>query len=373
MAAQQRGRGRVTLTDFEPEFLPVRPEGERIWVVRASGGAYVGHFREHGLMAIGHLNPLGLRQGAISQGTLPNLEALLLRADSERSQGSLTSHANQARTFISGISEGDLIVTLNSGSISVGRVAGDAFISRESLYIYDKNGRSYALEHELRRKVIWGPRLLRTQVPAALQLTLLAHQTVFNIDDYWDSIYHLLYPCFAYRDHLYLSANIKQTLELDNYSLSQFFSMLSAIERTARDLAEGLEVGHTPKRHREDLNLTTKAEFMSPGTIWAQVAMDSQSLLWCAVIYVMLFGGDLKFFKTDGLLDTHTRQKIWDVVIKIVKDFDFSRVQKRLRVDIPRVDTSKIDPPKPKRIRKAKIKRENEPAQLPQEDDPDLG
>jgi hypothetical protein len=97
--------------------------------------------------------------------------------------------------------------------------------------------------------------------------------------------------------------------------------------------------------------------------------MDYQSLLWCAVIYVMVFGGDLKFFKTDGLLDTHTRQKIWAVVIKLMNDFDFSRVKDRLRVDTPKVDTSKIDPKKSKQTRRARIKRGDELKQLSEEQD----
>ena len=36
-----------------------RPNDQRFWVVRASGGQYVPHFRAGGVAAIGHLNDLG--------------------------------------------------------------------------------------------------------------------------------------------------------------------------------------------------------------------------------------------------------------------------------------------------------------------------
>jgi hypothetical protein len=340
--------------DFDADFLVERPEGQRIWVVRAAGGAFVRHFRQHGLMSIGHLNALNLRDGPITGETLLGLERLLEKVEPERAKGSITSHANQARTFCTVIAKDDLIVTLGSENLSVGRVIGEAYIDHKPLAIRSVDGQEHELHHHLRRHVVWGPRVSRQFVPAALELTMFAHQTVFNVDGYWDSIYHLLYPCFHYKDRLYLSANIKQREALDNFSVSQLFSLLSAIEQAARDFNELGDTGDVDwTRAHPNLNLTTKAEFMSPGSVWATVLMDSSTMLWCVVLYVMVFGGDLKFFKADGVIDKQTRQKAWNIVLKLVEKHHFNKVKNRLQVDVPRAETKAIDPPK-KRSRTSK-------------------
>jgi hypothetical protein len=107
-------------------------------------------------------------------------------------------------------------------------------------------------------------------------------------------------------------------------------------------------------RAKLDLSLTSKAEFMSPGTVWSSLMLDGSSLISAAMIYVMVFGGDLKFFKADGLIDTHTRQKVWALVLKLLESHDFKKIQKDLKVDVPRIDTSAIEVPaqREKRARK---------------------
>ena len=68
----------------------------------------------------------------------------------------------------------------------------------------------------------------------------------------------------------------------------------------------------------------------------------------------MLFGGDLKFFKADGIIDTHTRQKIWDLVLKLRKTHDVEKIQKKLKVEVPKLETENIEVPaqKAKRTRR---------------------
>jgi hypothetical protein len=274
----------------------------------------------------------------------------------ERPKSSVTSHVNQVKTFVSLVQVNDLVVTVNSERLHIGRVTGEAFIKHGPLTI-ERGGQRYAMTHHLRRHVAWGPGIPRKSVPAALEMTMLAHQTVFNIDAYWDLIYHLLYPCFQYAGKLYLSANIKQTQELDNYSISQFFSLLSGIEAMAKDFESGDESWKTypdiagDKLEKLNLNLTTKAEFMSPGAIWAAVSSDGGALIWTAAIYLMVFGGDIKIFKTDGVIDIKTRQKIWDRVLKLMDVHKFPKVKQKLRIDVPRVETEVLKPP---RVRKPK-------------------
>src|SRR5690606_24240312 len=162
------------------------------------------------LMAIGHTDRLSLKDGEVSDSHWNELETSLLRSDPERSRGSITSHANQVRAFSSEIKVNDLVVTLDSRSLMVGRVSGNAFIEKKGIKIEYANGHTSEMNFLLRRPVDWGPRMRRADVPAALEMTLLAHQTVFNLDTYWQAIYHLMYPVFSFRDTLYFSTLISQ-------------------------------------------------------------------------------------------------------------------------------------------------------------------
>lgn len=306
-------------------------------------------------MAIAHLDGLDFKDGEISEESLLDLKGRMHRAEPEKPRSSVTSHLNQVGNFCLAIKEDDLVVTVTPHSLTFGRVSGQAYISHEPVFIKSAGGESYEMKHNLRRPVDWGPRLTRGAVPTALQMTLLAHQTVFNIDAYWQSIYHLLYPCFTYEGKLYLSANIRQMSDLDNFSISQLFGLLTGVEAMAREFDKSDDVWPDYPALTEaqlanlELNLTSKAEFMSPGAIWAQVALDFSGLIWATVIYTMLFGGDVKFFKADGLIDKQTRQKVWVRVLKLMETHNFKKVQAKLKVDVPRVDTTAL---KPKRLAK---------------------
>lgn len=346
------------MTDiYYADFLVERPATQRFWVVRASGGDYVKHFRQHGVIAIGHLDKLALTPGAVDGNTLSDLDRLLQKAFPDRPKSSITSHSNQAQSFCAGIAVDDIVITVSARGLIFGRVAGTAYIDSKALSVTDVYGGIHEMDHQLRRAVEWGPEISRANVPSALVMTMLAHQTVFNIDEYWDSIYHLLYPCFYSGDRLYLSANIREREELDNYSISQLFGLLSGVEAAARQLtsSEAFPAMALPVGRDLELNLTSKAEFMSPGSIWSTVLMDSTTMLWCTVIYVMLFGGDVKFFKADGLMDKQTRQKAWNLVLKLIEKYDFQNVKKKLKVDVPRVETKALDAPR-KRQKKAAAK-----------------
>jgi hypothetical protein len=337
------------IDSFETDFLAERPEGQRIWVIRASGGAYAGHFVDHSLIAIGHVDKVQWPDGAIIDSQFSLLPSAFNRLDPERARSSITSHVNQVKTFIWLIREDDLVITVSADWFRVGRVNGEAYIAKDPLTI-TRSQVVYSMRHNLRRSVVWGPKIGRDKIPASLEMTMLAHQTVFNIDEHWDSIYHLLYPCFYANGKVYLSANIRQRGDLDNYSVSQFFSLLSGIEIMAKETVSESEEWETypalsdTQLTRLKLNLTTKAEFMSPGAIWAAVSGTPATLLWVAVIYIMLFGGDIKIFKTDGLIDTKTRQKIWDKVFKLVEIHNFPRVKKDLKLEVPELETEPLKP-----------------------------
>jgi len=348
----------MTQSDIDAKFLKERPEDQRFWVVRASGGQYVRLFREAGIVAIGHLNPLRLSDGPLLEGNAAAFEAELKKSDPDRPKASITAHANQAEAFCFTMKKDDIVVTLDSDALMIGRVTGDPYFANEPFVQNWSDAPSEKLTHRLRREVSWGPLLSRGSVPVAMQMTLFAHQTIFNIDRYWTSVYHLLYPCFTFDGRLYLSANIKQKAALNNYSISQLFSLLSGVEAMGKLWANDSDEWKNYPENMEglsdsmSLNLSSKAEFMSPGTVWSMITTTTPEMIGIAMVYVMLFGGDLKFFKADGLIDIHTRQKLWDMVLKLKETHKVSKLKDDLKVDVPKIDTAPLD--KPKKPRKAK-------------------
>lgn len=332
------------------DLIVKRPQNQRFWVVRASGGLFTETFRAANLMAIGHIDKLDLREGPVTAGDLKNLRERLEFVFPKRKRMSVTSHVNQTQKFCSEIKSGDLIVTVDSAHMMIGKVNGDPYIGKQPVVVEHAFRQSIKMEHQLRREVIWGPKLSRSSVPVALEMTLQAHQTVFSLDSHWQAVYHLLYPCFAYEGQLYLSANIRQRKALSNYSLSQFFAILSGIEAIAKTLSEGkakkdLQYADLFARFVQvnQLTLTSKAEFMSPGTIWSKVKMTPTQMVVAAMIYVMLFGGDMTVLKTDGLIDKELRHQIFNMVTDVINDHRFNQLREDLKLETPQLDTAPLD------------------------------
>lgn len=300
-------------------------------------------------MAIGHIDALSIPEGPLTNCNAQFFEQELKKVAFERSKRSISSHSKQTETFCCAIKKDDIVVTLDPMYLTVGRVVDDAYIDKTPIWVEDGRHQIVEMNHSLRRAVEWGPLVPRKQVPVAMEMSLFAHQTVFNIDQYWTSVYHLLYPCFSYQGRLYLSTNIQEQHDLDNYAISQLFSLLSGVEVMAKlyelDSDEWEQYPHNlpALRKKLDLSLSSKAEFMSPGTIWATLLLDSSTMASAAVIYVMLFGGDVKFFKADGLLDIKTRQKLWGRVLKLIETHDVAALKDQLKADIPRADTKQLE------------------------------
>jgi hypothetical protein len=343
------------------QYIPCRPEGQRVWVVRASSGQFVEHFARYSLVAIGHVDQIPLSDGAFETNDLNRLEQLLFKADPDRSRGSITSHVNQVKAFVLDMKVGDLVVTLDSYSLMVGRVNEEAFIDRKKLTLERFGRYPSELTFRLRRSVNWGPRMRRGDVPAALEMTLLAHQTVFNLDDHWEAIYHLIYPFFFHRDTFFLSTKIAQQEALDNFSIAQLFGLLSGIEAVAKTLSAN-EFTRTPNYlsllstyvESNRLTLTSQAEFMSPGTIWSRVKITPKGMACAALMYAMLFGAKTPLIETDGVLDKELRHMIFELVKQMATQHQLPRIKQDLEIGVPSYNTEALRdkslPPSPRAL-----------------------
>lgn len=329
-----------------------RPEGQQVWVVRASSGEYVNHFVKGNEVAIGHLDILNIPTDQVaSEVDFEKVENALLVKESS-SKGSITSHINQVKGFIHKMQVGDLVVTLDSNNLRIGRVISDAYFSQTPVEIVHnvELQKKTQMNFHLRRKVSWGPGFKRSDVPTAMEKTLRAHQTVFSIDHYWESVYHLIYPVFTYKDTLYLSANIRQQKDIDNYSIARFLTLLTDIEVIAKSINLG-DNGMTNSfnellilfKSNDTFTLSTKAEFMSAGTIWGKIKLPKTNLATAAIIYMGLFGGSGIGFQFDGIIDVHMREQILNFALESMSKNDGEDVKRKLELHLPKHDTQPLE------------------------------
>ncbi len=345
-----------TLAIFE------RPKNQRYWVVRASRGDFVSHFRQSGLVAIGHIDDL-VAGSAHNDPYYPDLKALrssieqreIKKGDEAATKYRAHSYFNQVKTFLGEISVGDLVVTIDEGSLSVGRVIGNPFVDTSPVrYFYDENKNSYSdMSYKLRRAVQWGPVMSRSSLPTAMKRSISARQTVFNIDSYWTALYHLLYPVFRYGDRVYISARIKQKEAINSYSVSQVFRILTELEVVTRsyeailyDPATDFDALFAQFRRTGDFELKTVAEFMSPGSIWGSLGFSDQAgrrIVIAGLLYAAIFGIDVKGVTIGGIIDENIRQKVVEYFLNRLEENDVVEMRERLNLDVPRHDTGTLE------------------------------
>lgn len=328
------------------EIIPERNKNERIWVVRASGGRYVQHFVKDNLVAIGHIDGLEVQNNP-RQIALADLKSYLARTtkDGQRpSKATVSNMANQVSSFITEIKSGDLILTLDTNQVAVGRISSDAYCDTKGIEI--RNGKRVSvMPFQLRRQVVWGPSLDRKQLPYSIEASLKAHQTVFSLDGHWEILYHFLFPIFRDQEHIYFSSNIDQQKDINSYSVSQLLGLFSDLEAIVKvfDPVRSETYEELISRFRSDHNfsLTCKAEFMSKGHIWTKLGLsksEGKKLLYFLVAWGTLFG-HVKFadvFEIDvGIITPEIRAQISKQVLDAIAKRDANDVKDKLKLNIP--------------------------------------
>jgi len=336
------------------------PESRRYWVVRAESGSYFDHFNKAGVIALGHLNFMELEHNT---DTPLSFDWDTLRGNYERhkeareiKRGTRTAHLGQVKSFLYDMKPDDWVITVGNSAVRFGRIISNAYIDRKPFsVIYDiQTGRSTEMDLHLRRKVVWGPIISRKNLPYGLLISLKANQTLFSLDSKWEAIYHTLYPAFIRKNKLYLSLKIKTQARIKNRDISALFNLLNEIEVLGKELASGnfaildfFDPIFDQYVEYDQLTLTTKAQFHSPGEIWNAITSTVGHLdhwaSYTVLVYSMLFGNKKTGF--DGLIDIDTRRKLWDLMIDRIKKNHASQTIESLQVELPRVDTSRLEGP----------------------------
>ncbi|WP_156181424.1 hypothetical protein [Halomonas sp. PR-M31] len=338
-----------------------RPESQRYWVVRAQDGNYIDHFQQAGTVAIGHLDDLDLPHSN-HQPFFPEVSSLLSQISSlerrKREEGYIARSQRrcaQVKTFVDDLSVGDLVVSIDSESLMVGRIVGHPRINNIPVrVILDKKTGVYTeMPFSLRRSVRWGPKIRKKHVPTAMKRSISARQTVFNIDSYWTTIYYMLYPIFVSEGKLFFSTSINQSDAINNYSVSQLFSILTDLEVLTRSI----DVTENPREisfqrlfdqflKEDSFKLATTAEFMSPGSVWSYLGVDDntgQKIILGSLLFGALFGVKIGPLEVDGIVHKELREKIVEEFTERLEHHNAKSMKKKLELSFPEFDTEPLE------------------------------
>lgn len=286
----------------------VYPEGQRIWLVRASGGKHFQNFLKHGVVAIAHVDKL-IKKHALKEipsrevlrgyleaesdsffdsqlaalkkldDTSPDLEPDVELAEEEyfESKMSLANREAQVNKFAQEMHVGDLVVTLCKSHIAIGQFTSESYIDetvlKNTIYRGAKEPKVEYLDSKLRRNVAWGKPISRELLSAGLKKPLLARNTVSSLDEYWDKIYSLIYPVFVRHDVVYFSNRVARSGPVGTRNMCRLLDFVVCTQLATDallkptlpgfDLAKLLEESLLGADFQE--RLTSQAEVMSPG------------------------------------------------------------------------------------------------------------
>lgn len=346
---------------MEENLIYCPPESQRYWVVRATNGFFLPHFRRFGLISIGHLDEILRGQQKTVElfkdwdDLRASFSAYSLRE--KLSEGQKRSKWSQVEDFAMEMQVGDLVVVPSPGALRFGRIVSGAFVDDQpKVYVWHagtSNEQNSSMTHRLHRRVMWGPTVERSIANSALRRALGSHRTVFCVDEYWRELHHVLYPFFRSEDEIFFSLRIKRIASITNVAISKVFAVLSEIEALARATQlpsneGGVDALVDSLEEQQALNLSVKAHFMSPGEIWGAAASLKDPVLYF-LIYSAVFGSTKLGWK--GLVDPRKVPAAIASVATAAADLIISRIKVKkvdkaiqdLQIEENKVETSALE------------------------------
>lgn len=276
---------------------------QNVWFIRAEKGKYAKHFRAGGVIAIDHLErayageiPSELPTEELIKARLLTHEKYSVFRDSTHGKEvrALSKPGfnvlNQIKRFCNEIKCGDLIVTRNENDdgYSFG-ICSDAtpYIDRTPVRIttIKKDGtpgfERVVLDYKLRRRVIWGPSISRSELPGAVRKATRGQQTVTSLNAHKEKIFHLIYPFFTDGESLFFSNKIKTSHRVNALAVGKLFQNIALIKDLSDSLLyeEGFDLRQISQMIERAIIssngdiVTCQAEFMSPGDMWCRIPL----------------------------------------------------------------------------------------------------
>ena len=165
----------------------------------------------------------------------------------------------------------------------------------------------------------------------------------------------MIYPVFRDEENLFFSSNIAQAKDINSFSIAQYFGLLSDVETIVRAFdpdnpSSWAELRKTFKE-KYKYELTCKAEFMSPGTIWGRLGISKKEwrkLLVFLICWGLLFG-HVKILDVMevqlGVFTPEARNAIIKLMIERMTERDAEGVRSELKLDVPQYNTKPLRKP----------------------------
>lgn len=309
---------------------------QNVWFIRAEKGKYAKHFRSGGVIAIEHLE-------RAYEGDIPDylpteefLKARLLKNEKysefrESTDGveyrnlnrSGFNVLNQIKRFANDIKCGDLIVTRNENDdgYSFGICSETVpYIDHEPIRLatIKKDGTAGVerapLKYKLRKRVVWGPSISRSELPGAVRKATSGQQTVTSLNSHKEKIFHLIYPFFTDGESLFFSNKIKTSHRVNALAVGKLFQNVALIQKLSEILLSGdtVDLDKLSKIIERAMLLeggeivTCQAEFMSPGDMWCRIPLVGDALnsqIFAGVLACLLLTGQVNAAEIGSLTD----------------------------------------------------------------------
>lgn len=310
-------------------MIPIFNPQRNFWVVRADKGKLFQKFLEEDFVGIAHVDNLPIRKEKIDSEFRNDL------AEQNFINKIGRNKIVQIRAFIEKISIDDWVITLNHKHICIGRIVEDAKLINDEDPIY-KN------KINLRRKVVWGPRVSRLSIPHDLSNSLKTNLTVFNINKCCESIFHTIFPYFIKDNKLHTTIIINTESKIKTNQIAQLFETIATVESiSTRAINSLISAPDTV------IISTVKAEFSSPGGVRVQYKSLEFTIpfpKWIPITllsYTLIFGNDLSGFQ--GLIPAESRKEIISFILNLIKEKEIDNLKKDLDISIPKIeDSSKL-------------------------------
>jgi hypothetical protein len=375
----------------------------RYWVVRpGENGTYFKHFRTHNVVALGHIDHIVKEEGIIERVKVEELKKAFLdfnndkrkkekelneekneaekkaekEYDSKLEAAQISSASGQVATFINDVKKGDLIITLDSDSLLIGRVTSDAYVEKEELKVLRKDGQGVlktTLKYALRRNVKWNEFKSRHHIPSPIKPCFSPSQTIFSISEKRIEIFtHWLYSVYITDEKLFFSTKINEPKSISQFNLTEFQRAIQKLELISErvinndieiydNLSLDIDIQYLLTGVRNEFTLTAKNSFMSEGNIWSAVSGDPKKLYVFALMLGLLFNTSVHGEEDIDL--TENQLAFIDHTVKNLKDegnFDLFKAGIQASLDSQNVIIKDEEYTEPKNTTKLVFPKNNE-------------
>ncbi|MBS62309.1 MAG: hypothetical protein CMN27_05090 [Salinisphaera sp.] len=95
-----------------------------------------------------------------------------------------------------------------------------------------------------------------------------------------------------------------------------------------------------------NLELSTKAEFMSKGSIWSYLGVKDKTGNWIVIgafLYAALFGAEIQGIGTEGIITAEMREQMLKAFLTYIEANDVQEVKDSLQLQLPDFKTSALE------------------------------